>query len=85
MTECIEELTPREKEVIAAIKEGCITDEAIAKKLNITVYTTAQHLQHIYCKLGFDGSQKRATLVYAIIAESMAEMVKECLKMGIVI
>lgn len=83
MTEFIEELTPREKEVVEVIKQGCITDEDIAEKLNITVFTTAQHMQHLYFKYGIEGSQKRASLVYAIIADVMAEMMKECLSMGI--
>lgn len=85
MDEVLEELTPKELEVVEAIKQGCITDEAIAEKLCITRFTVSCHMQKLYQKLKIDGSQKRATLVYKLVANVMAEMMKECLKMGVVI
>lgn len=80
-----EELTPREKQVIEAIKQGYISNEAIAMYLKVTKNTVVTHIQNIYEKLQIDGKCQRATLVYRLLSEIMAEMVKECLSMGILL
>lgn len=61
------ELTPREIDVINAIKSGLITDEAIAGQLNISKYTVITHLRSIYDKFDFNGEQPRAKLVWEVM------------------
>lgn len=85
MTESIEELTSRELEVIKAIEQGYISDVDIGKKLCISKNTAACHVQKIFGKLKIYDKNKRATLVYMILARRIAEIMKECLEMGIMI
>ena len=80
-----EELTERELDVINAIKTGAITDAEIANALKISVNTVVTHMQKLYQKLGIYGGQKRATLVYKILSATTAEIMKECLSMGIIL
>jgi NarL family two-component system response regulator LiaR len=42
-------LTPREREIIALVKQA-LSNEQIAKKMNISVRTVQNHLAHIYVK-----------------------------------
>jgi DNA-binding NarL/FixJ family response regulator len=49
--QALERLTPREKEVLAALAEGLESRE-IAKKMNITVETERTHMVNILHKLG---------------------------------
>jgi two-component system response regulator NreC len=59
----VEELTPREKEVLALIASG-LTNQEIADKLVISVRTVETHRSHIIDKLGI---RKRSELVnYAL-------------------
>lgn len=47
----MEELTPREREVLALVAEG-VTNAQIAERLFISVNTVTRHLTHIYRKTG---------------------------------
>ncbi len=44
-------LTPREKEIVYLLFEGCANKE-IAGRCNISVQTVKDHLKHIYEKMG---------------------------------
>lgn len=83
MDEVLDELTPKELEVIKAIEQGYISDIDIGKKLCISKNTAACHVQKIFGKLKIYDKNKRATLVYMILARRIAEIMKECLEMGI--
>jgi len=50
----LEELSPREREVLALVVEGAKNAE-IAERLFISVNTVTRHLTHIYAKLGVTG------------------------------
>jgi DNA-binding CsgD family transcriptional regulator/pimeloyl-ACP methyl ester carboxylesterase len=50
----LEELSPREREVLALVVEGAKNSE-IAERLFISVNTVTRHLTHIYAKLGVAG------------------------------
>ena len=64
----IEQLTPREKHVLAEIAEGR-TNAAIAERLVITQHAVEKHINSIFAKLGLAGDQRshprvRAALMY---------------------
>lgn len=64
----IERLSPREKEVLAAIAEGR-TNAAIAAQLVISQHAVEKHINSIFGKLGLSGDQHshprvRAALMY---------------------
>lgn len=63
------DLTPREKDIIEALKAGCITDIEIGKKLNISIPTVSTFMQKIYSKFCLDGEhgQPRAKLVWEVM------------------
>lgn len=46
----LKKLTNREKELLALVAEG-YTNKEIACRLNITVATVQNHLQHVYTKI----------------------------------
>lgn len=48
--ECVEMLTPREREILIMLSEG-YTDQEIAQQENISYYTVTTHVKHIYKKL----------------------------------
>lgn len=50
----LDELTPREREVLGLVVEGAKNTE-IAERLFISVNTVTRHLTHIYAKIGVDG------------------------------
>ena len=58
-----EQLTPREKEVLALLKQGC-TNKEIAEKLYISEKTVKSHLNNIFRR--FNVSGRLQAIVYAI-------------------
>lgn len=60
-------LTPREKDIINAIKEGYITDEDMANFLKIAKTTVRVHLYSIFEKLELEYEQQRAKLVWEVM------------------
>ena len=50
-TTLVEPLSPREIEILSCIAEGC-TNQEIAQKLVISLYTVKKHAGNIYGKLG---------------------------------
>ena len=64
----LDELTPREREVLALMAEG-LTDRGIAQRLYVTPKTVETHVRHIFQKLSLpesalDNKRVRAVLTY---------------------
>jgi DNA-binding NarL/FixJ family response regulator len=59
----LDELTPREREILALIAEG-LTDRGIGERLWLTRKTVESHIRHILTKLGVptDGTHNRRVL-----------------------
>ncbi|MDR3541173.1 MAG: response regulator transcription factor [Desulfosporosinus sp.] len=55
----IEQLTPRELEVLSALGEG-LNNKSIAKKLFITEYTVKKHVSQVLAKLNFTDRTRAA-------------------------
>lgn len=56
-----EELSPREKDVLAEMAQGLSNDE-IARKLFISPHTVKNHITRIYRKLGMDDRTRVALM-----------------------
>lgn len=52
----LEELTPREHEVLKLIAEG-LSNKAIREQLYISPKTLERHIRHIFSKLDVDGPE----------------------------
>jgi DNA-binding NarL/FixJ family response regulator len=68
LTEPLDDLTPREREVLAWMAEG-LTDSGIAARLFVTPKTVETHIRHIFAKLSLpetalDNKRVRAVLTY---------------------
>jgi serine/threonine-protein kinase len=66
--EPLDELTPREREVLALMAGG-LTDRGIAQRLFVTPKTVETHVRHIFAKLslpetGLDNKRVHAVLTY---------------------
>jgi DNA-binding NarL/FixJ family response regulator len=48
-------LTRREREVVAAILDGCTTNKALSRRFQLSHSTIAKHLFNIYRKKGIHG------------------------------
>jgi DNA-binding NarL/FixJ family response regulator len=64
----LDELTPREREVLALMAEG-LTDRGIGGRLFVTPKTVETHIRHIFAKLGLpetalDNKRVHAVLTY---------------------
>lgn len=57
-----EELSPREREVMALVAEG-LSNEEIAQRLFLSVRTVERHLSNVYVKLRISGKAARAAAV----------------------
>jgi pimeloyl-ACP methyl ester carboxylesterase/DNA-binding CsgD family transcriptional regulator len=62
-----DDLSPREREVLALAAEGRANDE-IAGDLHLSVRTVERHFQNIYAKLGVSGRSARAAAVSRLLA-----------------
>lgn len=63
----LEELTPREREVLALMAEG-LSNAAIAKKLWLTVGAVEKHVGSIFGRLGLSPSEDENRRVRAVLA-----------------
>ena len=66
----IDSLTPREREVLAAMAEGC-TNRAIAGRLDVTERAVERHVTAIFDKLGLsavDGGHRRVLAVLTYLS-----------------
>jgi serine/threonine-protein kinase len=63
----LDELTEREREVLALIAEG-LTDRAIAQKLWVTPKTVETHIRHILQKLAIPSDASQNKRVHAVLA-----------------
>ena len=64
---CLEELTEREREVLALMAEG-LTDRGIAERLFITAKTVETHVRHIFAKLELPSGTAQNRRVHAVLA-----------------
>jgi DNA-binding NarL/FixJ family response regulator len=62
----VEQLTPRQREVLALIAEGR-SNGAIARQLNVSDKAVVQHASNIYDELGLPPSQDDHRRVLAVV------------------
>jgi len=62
----LDELTPREREVLGLMAEG-LTDRGIAERLYVTPKTVETHIRHIFAKLRLPESALANKRVHAVI------------------
>ena len=62
----LDELTPREREVLALMAEG-LTDRGIAARLYVTPKTVETHIRHIFLKLGLPETSADNKRVHAVL------------------
>lgn len=65
--ETLQNLTPREKDVIKCLREGLITSEEIAKKLGLIKTYVDSIFGELYFDYGIEGKQQRARLVWEVM------------------
>jgi DNA-binding NarL/FixJ family response regulator len=63
----LDELTPREREVLALMAEG-LTDRGIAERLYVTPKTVETHIRHVFAKLEIPESALDNKRVHAVLA-----------------
>jgi DNA-binding NarL/FixJ family response regulator len=63
----LEELTPREREVLSLMAEG-LTDRGIAQRLYLTHNTVETHIRHIIAKLDLPATPADNRRVHAVLA-----------------
>jgi DNA-binding NarL/FixJ family response regulator len=63
----LDELTPREHEVLALMAEG-LTDRGIGERLFVTPKTVETHIRHIFNKLGLPETAAANKRVHAVLA-----------------
>jgi DNA-binding NarL/FixJ family response regulator len=63
----LDELTPREREVLALMAEG-LTDRGIGARLFVTPKTVETHIRHIFAKLGLPETESDNKRVHAVLA-----------------
>jgi DNA-binding NarL/FixJ family response regulator len=66
-TDPLDELTSREREVLALMAEG-LTDRGIAHRLYVTPKTVETHTRHIFQKLSLSESALENKRVHAVLA-----------------
>jgi DNA-binding NarL/FixJ family response regulator len=62
----LQELTPREREVLALMAEG-LTDRGISERLFVAPKTVETHIRHIFTKLGLPESAADNKRVHAVL------------------
>ena len=62
----LDELTPREREVLALMAEG-LTDRGIGERLFVTPKTVETHIRHIFGKLGLPEASTANKRVHAVL------------------
>jgi DNA-binding NarL/FixJ family response regulator len=63
----LDELTPRERDVLALMAEG-LTDRGISERLFVTPKTVETHVGHIFAKLGLPETATDNKRVHAVLA-----------------
>jgi DNA-binding NarL/FixJ family response regulator len=61
-------ITPRDREVLQLLMEGCSNKE-IASQLHISPRTVKQHLRTLFLRAGIRDGRKRVKLATAMFAE----------------
>jgi DNA-binding NarL/FixJ family response regulator len=62
----LDELTPREREVLALMAEG-LTDKGIGARLFVTPKTVETHIRHIFAKLALPATPIENKRVHAVL------------------
>jgi serine/threonine-protein kinase len=62
----LDELTPREREVLALMAEG-LTDRGIGERLFVTPKTVETHVRHIFAKLSLPATPTENKRVHAVL------------------
>jgi DNA-binding NarL/FixJ family response regulator len=62
----LDELTPREREVLALMAEG-LTDRGIGERLFVTPKTVETHVRHIFAKLSLPATRTENKRVHAVL------------------
>jgi len=62
----LDELTPREHEVLALMAEG-LTDRGIGERLFMTPKTVETHIRHIFAKLNLPGTAADNKRAHAVL------------------
>jgi DNA-binding NarL/FixJ family response regulator len=62
----LDELTPREREVLALMAEG-LTDKGIGQRLFVTPKTVETHIRHIFAKLSLPATPTENKRVHAVL------------------
>ncbi len=55
-----DQLTPREEEILKMVAQGC-ENKAIARELNISVFTVQNHIQNLFKRLGVTNRTEAAS------------------------
>ena len=63
----VDELSEREREVLALVAEGC-SNAAVAKRLFVTERTVEWHVKQIFRRLGIDETPETNRRVLAVLA-----------------
>jgi DNA-binding NarL/FixJ family response regulator len=62
----LDELTPREREVLALMAEG-LTDRGIGERLFVTPKTVETHIRHVFAKLSLPATPTENKRVHAVL------------------
>ena len=62
----LDELTPREREVLSLMAEG-LTDKGIGERLFVTPKTVETHVRHIFSKLSIPAAPTENKRVHAVL------------------
>ena len=65
-TDVLEELTPREREVLALMAEG-LTNASIAERLVVTGGAVEKHVRNVFMKLGLPQTEQQHRRVLAVL------------------
>lgn len=63
------QLTPRQKEIVKLVSEGCYDNNELAREMRISQHTVHNHLGIIYRRLGITGMMQLALFADCILSQ----------------